>query len=61
LLGFEDILFFVIIPFLKLKTIPEKYFDGSKNSRKNPRHDLAPNERKIIFRSFEKFLSTSNK
>jgi hypothetical protein len=61
LLEFEDILFFVIIPFLKLKTILEKYFEGSENSRKIPRHNLAPNERKSIFRSFKKFLSTSNK
>jgi hypothetical protein len=55
LLGFEDILFFVIIPFLELKIILEKakivlnvrkYIKGSKNSRNNPRHDLAPNELK---------------
>jgi hypothetical protein len=53
LLGFEDILFFIVIPFLKLKVIfikrmksfliSEKYLKGSKNSRKISRHDLAPN------------------
>jgi hypothetical protein len=56
LLGLEFILFFVIIPFLNLKVISEKrlksflisenYLEGSKNFRKIPRHDLAPNELK---------------
>jgi hypothetical protein len=56
-LGFEDILFFVIITFLKLKIISEKaeivfnvqkISQGSKNSRKIPRHDLVPNELKRL-------------
>jgi hypothetical protein len=52
LLGFEDTLFFVIIPFLKVKVFSEKAeiifiiqkisFEGSKNSR----FDSAPNELK---------------
>jgi hypothetical protein len=55
LLGFKDILFFVIIPFLKLKVISKKteivfnirkYLEGSKNYRKISRHDLTPNELK---------------
>jgi hypothetical protein len=54
LLGFEDILFFVIISFLKLKVISEKfeivfnrkYLECSDNSRKILRYDLAPNELK---------------
>jgi hypothetical protein len=31
----------------------EKYLEGSKNSRKILRYDLAPNELKNIFRTFE--------
>jgi hypothetical protein len=56
LLGFEDILFFIIILVFKIKNnfrkrlksflISEKYLEGSKCSRKTPRHDLALNELK---------------
>jgi hypothetical protein len=56
LLGFENILFFVLILFLKLKIIfrkrlksfliSEKYLEGSKNCRKLSRHDLAFNKLK---------------
>jgi hypothetical protein len=63
LLRFEDILFFIIIIFLKLKVIlekrlksfliSEKYLESSKNYRKILRHDLAPNELKNIFRTLE--------
>jgi hypothetical protein len=31
----------------------EKYLEGTKNTRKIPRHDLASNEQKNIFRAFE--------
>jgi hypothetical protein len=49
--GFEDILFFRNYPIFKIKSnfrkrlksflISETYLEGSKNSRKIPRHDLA--------------------
>jgi hypothetical protein len=51
-LWFEDILFVVVILFLKLKVISEKakivfnirkYLEGSTNSKEIPGHDLAPN------------------
>jgi hypothetical protein len=38
---------------MKLFLKSGKYLEGSKNSRKIPRHDLAPNELKNIFRIFE--------
>jgi hypothetical protein len=46
---------------LKSYLTSENYPEGSKYYRKIPRHDLAPNELKKIFRSFNNVLSTSNK
>jgi hypothetical protein len=41
---------------LKSYLMSEKYPEGSKISRKIPRHDLAPNELKNIFRAFENVI-----
>jgi hypothetical protein len=63
LLGFEDLLFFVIILFLKLKnhfqkrlksfSLSEKYLKGSKNSRKFLDMIWHPMNSKNIFITFE--------
>jgi hypothetical protein len=37
---------------LKSFLMSEKYLEGSKNSRKILKHDLAPNELKTIFITF---------
>jgi hypothetical protein len=38
---------------MKSFLMSEKYLEGSKNYRQIPRHDLAPNKLKNIFKTFE--------
>jgi hypothetical protein len=52
----------IITKRLKSFLMSEKYLEGSKNSRKIPKHDLAPQwTQKTLLELLKMFLSTSNK